>query len=583
MTLTNTLTAAFQQATSSAFGPEHANTDPILKPSSNPKFGDLQANLAMALGKKIGQPPRKAAEQILEQLDAPWADKLDIAGPGFINITLKPDFLADQLAEQRTDPRLGITVLPADPVVVDYSAPNVAKEMHVGHLRSTVIGDALARMLDFAGRQTIRQNHLGDWGTQFGMLIENLLDHESQAAQSSPNAGGEVAELDQFYKQAKARFDAEPDFAERSRQRVVALQSGDPDTLARWQQLIDLSKSYFAAVYSRMNVLLTEDDIRPESFYNDQLAHTLERFDQAGHLAESQGATVIYPEGFTDRDDNPLPMIVRKSDGGYLYATTDLAAALYRIEQLGITQAIYVTDSRQAPHFAMVFQALKQAGFLPDHVSLDHVAFGTVLGPDRKPFKSRSGDTIKLINLIDEAQQRAHDAVATKNPDLTEDQRQHIAEVVGIAALKYADLSNDRIKDYVFDWDRMLALEGNTAPYLIYSYVRIQSIFRKADLDPAAVTNAPFQLTEPDEKNLALHLLRFPDTFDGALKALEPHRLCTYAYELAANFHRFFEHCPVLKAHDEPTKAARLALCAHTANTLKITLNLLGIQTVEQM
>ncbi|MEQ9453276.1 MAG: arginine--tRNA ligase [Phycisphaeraceae bacterium] len=582
MNLTQTITAAIQSAATQAFGDSHANIDPILKPSSNPKFGDLQANLAMALAKQLNQPPRKVAEQLTANLNAPWAQAIDIAGPGFINITLTPDAVAAALTTLRDDPHLAVTQRPHDPVVIDYSAPNVAKEMHVGHLRSTVIGEALARMLTFAGRNVIRQNHLGDWGTQFGMLIENLIDAEK--ASNNPNAAtAGVAELNTFYKQAKERFDAEPDFANRARQRVVALQAGDSDTLARWQQLIDLSKTYFANVYDRLDVLLTEDDIRAESFYNDQLATTLDRFDKAGQLKESQGATVIYPEGFTDRDDNPMPMIVRKSDGGFLYATTDLAAALYRIENIRAKQIVYVTDSRQSAHFAMLFQALKQANLIPDHTQLDHVSFGTVLGPDRKPFKSRSGETIKLIDLIDEAQQRAADAVATKNPDLSPEQRNEIARVVGVGALKYADLANDRIKDYVFDWDRMLALEGNTAPYLIYSYVRIQSIFRKGNINPASLKDAPIKITEADEKALSLHLLRFPETFDGSLDALEPHRLCTYAYELAARFHRFFEHCPVLKAPDDQTKTSRLALCHLTAHTLKTTLNLLGIKTVEQM
>ncbi|WP_145447277.1 arginine--tRNA ligase [Mucisphaera calidilacus] len=580
VTLNQSLTEALGRAAGAALGAEHAGVDPILKPARDPKHGDVQANLAMGLGKKLGRPPREVAERIVGALDhAGFADGVAVAGPGFINITLKPAFVAGLLAEQRRDERLGVTPLPADPVVVDYSAPNAAKEMHVGHLRSSVIGDALARMLSFAGREVIRQNHLGDWGTQFGMLIEHLLDVE---AEHGGGTSSDVAELNVFYKAAKAKFDADKAFAERSRRRVVALQSGDAVTLERWQQLIEVSRTYFAAVYERLGVLLTDADIRGESFYNDRLAGTLERFASAGQLAESQGATVIYPEGFADRDGNPMPMIVRKSDGGYLYATTDLAAALFRIEELRVAQSVYVTDSRQSPHFAMFFQALRQAGFVPEGVRLDHVPFGTVLGPDRKPFKSRSGDTIKLIDLIDEAESRAGAAVAAKNPDLTEAERAAVAHAVGVGALKYADLSNDRIKDYVFDWERMLALEGNTAPYLIYSYVRIRSIFRKGELKPEAYGATSVSLDDPDEKGLALHLLRFGETFDGALDALEPHRLCTYLYELAAKFHRFFEHCPVLKA-EAGVRASRLALCAETARTLRAGLGLLGIETVEKM
>lgn len=579
-TLNQALNEAFQQAVVEAFGPEHEGVDPILKPSRDPKHGDMQANLAMGLGKKLGKPPRAVAEAILEKLEAStFAEKLEIAGPGFINITLSSPFVAEVLSDQRRDDRMGVTALPAEPVVVDYSAPNVAKEMHVGHLRSSVIGDAIARMMGFAGRRVIRQNHLGDWGTQFGMLIEHLLDIEKQTGGVTSS---DVSELSAFYKASKAKFDADADFAERARRRVVALQSGDETTLARWRQLIEISRHYFGAVYERLGVLLTDEDIRGESFYNDRLARTLARFETSGQLSESQGATVIYPEGFADREGEPLPMIVRKSDGGYLYATTDLAAALFRIEELKVTQVVYVTDSRQASHFAMVFQALKQAGYVPENVRLDHVAFGTVLGPDRKPFKTRSGETIKLIDLIDEAERRAGEAVAAKNPDLTEAQRSEVAHVVGMGALKYADLSNDRIKDYVFDWERMLALEGNTAPYLIYSYVRIRSIFRKGELDPEAFGDAAVTLSDPNEKGLALHLMRFGETFDGALDALEPHRLCTYLYELAAKFHRFFEHCPVLKA-EQDVKRSRLALCAETARTLRAGLGLLGIETVEQM
>ncbi|MAX26916.1 MAG: arginine--tRNA ligase [Phycisphaeraceae bacterium] len=575
---TTQLSIAFSKAIVAAFGEEYAAIDPLIKPSGNPKFGDYQANVAMSLAKRVGDNPRNVAAKIVDAIDTgDWGEKLEIAGPGFINVHLKTDYLISQLAAVATDEHLGVDQASGGKVVVDYSGPNVAKEMHVGHLRSTVIGDAIARVLAFEGYNVIRQNHLGDWGTQFGMLIENLID-------AGAGADTHISDLKTFYQDAKKRFDDEPEFKDRARKRVVALQGGDEKTLELWGKLIDESKRHFNHAYQLLGVLLTDDDIRAESFYNDKLPEVITALEDAGKLKESQGAKVVYPEGFKDEEGNPFPMIVCKSDGGFLYATTDLAALRYRMNDLKADRIVYVTDSRQSQHFAMVFQTVNQCHWRPDNVQLDHVAFGTVLGPDRKPFKTRSGDTVKLIDLMEEAVNRAAGVIAEKTSDLSEDDQKNVARVVGIGALKYADLSSDRIKDYVFDWDRMLALEGNTAPYLINAYVRIQSIFRKGEIDVATVDASKIQLGEDAEKTLALKLLQFGSAVQSVASSLEPHRLCTYLYELASGFHSFYEKCPVLKDGVEPDiKDSRLALSALVARTLKEGLNLLGIDVVDRM
>jgi len=575
---TTQLSNAFSKAITTAFGDDYASVDPLIKPSGNPKFGDYQANVAMSLAKRVGDNPRNVAQKIVDTLDlGNWGEKLEIAGPGFINIHLKADYLVSQLAAVAADEHLGLDQADGQKVVVDYSGPNVAKEMHVGHLRSTVIGDSIARVLDFLGYTVIRQNHLGDWGTQFGMLIENLIDEGA-------DAGTHISDLKTFYQGAKKRFDEEPEFKDRARKRVVALQGGDEQTLQLWRKLIDESKLHFNHAYGLLGVLLTDDDIRAESFYNDQLPGVITALEEAGQLKESQGAKVVYPEGFKDEQGNPFPMIVCKSDGGFLYATTDLAAIAYRMNELKADRIVYVTDSRQSQHFAMVFQTVLQAGLNTTGAKLDHVSFGTVLGPDRKPFKTRSGDTVKLIDLMEEAVIRSQKVLAQKAADLTDDQQKNVARVVGIGALKYADLSSDRIKDYVFDWDRMLALEGNTAPYLINAYVRIQSIFRKGDIDLATVDASKITLGHDAEKALALKLLQFGNVVQSVASSLEPHRLCTYLYELASGFHSFYEKCPVLKGDVAPElRDSRLALSALVARTLKSGLNLLGIDVVERM
>ncbi len=590
--LQSEIESSLKRAVVEAFGPEHTDADPLVRPASDPKFGDFQANLAMGLAKRLGRKPRDVADAIVGRLPADgMLASVEVAGPGFINLTLNADRLARAAAEMAADPRLSIApATTPQTVVVDYSAPNIAKEMHIGHLRSTILGDAIVRVLEKLNHRVIRQNHLGDWGTQFGMLIEHLIDQGADAGDDRARIG----DLNAFYKQAKARFDSEPDFADRARRRVVLLQSGDEATLAYWRQLHAESYRHFREIYERLNVRLEQRDIRGESAYNDELPDVVRELELAGLLTESEGARVVYPEGFKDKEGNPLGMIVRKTDGGYLYATTDLAAARYRIRQIQADRIIYVTDQRQSQHFAMLFQALRQAGWADESVRLDHVPFGMIYDKDRRPYKTREGETVRLADVLDEAEQRAAAVIAEKSPDLPAEQRQRIARVVGIGALKYADLSSDRVKGYVFDWDRMLALEGNTAPYLQYSYTRVRSIFAKAaerGLDVSAISgdaagvvdHETLRITEPAERRLVLHLLQLPRVVEAVADTLEPHRLCTFLYELAALFHGFYETCPVINAEDEATRLSRLRLCDLVGRTLRDGLDLLGIEVVERM
>lgn len=579
-----------RQAIATAFGQEHADADPMLSAATNPRFGDYQANLAMGLAKQIGAKPRDIAQKIVDALDTSGVlEKVEIAGPGFINLHLTQAFLSDQITAQAGDERLGVPLAdPPQTVVVDYSSPNVAKEMHVGHLRSTIIGDAIARLLDFQGHRVIRQNHVGDWGTQFGMLIEFMLDAAKDGNDLSGDTSDDkdeysVRDLDDQYRQAKRRFDSDTDFAERARQRVVALQGGDETSLNLWRKLVGESFKHFEAIYHRLGVLLEPGDVRGESSFNDMLAQVVDDLSEAGVLETSQGAQVVYPEGFKDREGESMAMIVRKSDGGFLYATTDLAAARYRAQELHSDRIIYVTDARQARHFAMVFATLKNIGWVNADVKLEHLPFGSILGPNRAPFKTREGGTVKLVDLLDEAVRRAHAIVEEKDTDLSAEQRDAVAEAVGLGALKYADLSNDRIKDYVFDWNRMLSFEGNTAPYLQNAYVRIRSIFRKGEIDPATLSDAAIIVREQPERRLALQLLGLPHVIDQVARTLEPHRLCTCLYELAATYHKFYETCPVLREGDAAIRASRLRLSDLTARTLRCGLNMLGIQVVEKM
>ena len=534
----------------------------------------------MGLGKQLKLKPRDVAQQIIDHLDVgKLCDTVEIAGPGFINLRLNDAFLDQAVTELAGDEELGVPPAPTPQrVVVDYAGPNMAKEMHIGHVRTTCIGDSIARVLETLGHHVIRQNHVGDWGTQFGMLLEYLI--ETGWEQS---AAGTISDLDTLYRKAQERFQAEEDYADRARARVVALQSGDKEAMRYWRTLIDESIRHMNQMIDRLGVGLSDADIRGESFYNADLPKVITELDEAGLLVESRGAKVVFAEGFVDRDGEPLPLIVQKSDGGYLYATTDLAAVRYRLSELKADRIIYVTDPRQSQHFAMVFDTVRRSGWADPAVRLDHVPFGTILGPDRKPFKTRQGGTVKLADVLDEAVRRAEAVITEKNPDLPADERKQIADAVGIGAVKYADLCGDRIKDYVFEWDRMLALEGNTAPYLQNAYVRIRSIFRKGELTPSDVAGKSVQLRAPAERALAMQLLQLPLVLEAVADSLEPHRLCTYLYEVASAFHQFYEQCPVLAADDEPTRLSRLVLCDLTARTVRQGLALLGINVVEQM
>ncbi len=568
----------FESALRAAFGEELASTDPVIHRSER---ADFQADVAMALAKKLGKPPRDVAALIVQHLDVgDLCDKVEVAGPGFVNLTLKAEVIAREAAAIAKDPASGIAKAASpETVVIDYSGPNVAKEMHVGHIRSTVIGDSLSRVLEAVGHRVIRQNHLGDWGTQFGMLIEHLLDVGENA-----ESDASISDLDAFYKQARGKFDSDPAFAERARQRVVLLQSGDAATLERWHLLTDSSRRYFESVYAKLGVKLTDGDVCGESFYNPLLAGVVTELAEKGLAVESDGAMCVFPEGFTTREGTPLPLIIRKRDGGSGYATTDLAAIRERTQTRKATRLLYVIGAPQQQHLQMVFAVAKAAGWLAAPARAEHVAFGSILGPDKKPFKTREGDTVKLAALLDEAVSRAAAAVAAKNPALDEAARATVARQIGIGAIKYVDLSSDRVKDYIFDWDRMLAFEGNTAPYIQYVHARVRSIFRRTDpADVAAANEAELLLREPTERALALELLGLGSVVQSVADSLQPHRLCTYLFSVATRFNAFYDQCPVLKAEDPAVRRSRLALSAATARVLATGLDLLGIEAPDQM
>ncbi len=548
--------------------------DPVVRPSDR---ADAQANGALALAKQLGRKPRDVAEDVVAAADLAGKATVEVAGPGFINVTFDDSFLKEQLALLAVDEHLGVRMAsPAERVVVDYSAPNIAKEMHIGHLRTTVIGDALVRLLEFVGHTVIRENHVGDWGTPFGMLIEHLIDiGETEAA-----AGLSLGDLDGFYKQARAKFDSSEAFQDRARNRVVLLQGGDPETLRLWKMLVDLSMRYFNRLYRKIGVLLTDDDLAGESKYNDLLPEVVERLRTAGLLEVSDGAEVVFPPGYTNREGEPLPLIVQKRGGGFNYGTSDLACVLDRVERVKGTLLLYVVGAEQSQHLAMVFDVAAMAGWLRPPARAVHVAFGFVLGTDRKKLKSRSGEPVRFVDVVDEAIERATASVREKNPDLPADEQIDIGRMVGIGALKYADLSTDRIKDYVFDWDRMLAFEGNTAPYLQYAHARIQSILRKAGEHTTSEASLPDLVAE--ERHLTLQLLHFDAAIHDTLEKYSPHRLATYLFELAQSFTSFYEACPVLKA-DPPTRAFRLRLSEQTARVLDTGLGLLGIDAPERM
>jgi arginyl-tRNA synthetase len=540
--------------------------------------------VALPLGKRLGRPPREVAGELAGRIDvADMCAEPAVSGPGFINFTLRDDWIAAQASQMLEDPRLGLEpAATSHVVVVEYSSPNIAKEMHVGHLRTTIVGDAIARVLDFAGHRVIRDNHVGDWGTQFGMLIEYLLD----VGQDSPLAALLRTDPNAFYQAAQRKFGSDPEFAERARNRVVQLQGGDPATLKLWREIIDLSLDYLHRIYGRLGVLLTDDDIRGESFYNDMLAETVAILEEDGIAVYSDGALCAFPPGFTGREGRPLPLIIRKSDGGYNYATTDLATIRYRIDQLHADRAIYVVGSDQALHFQMVFAVAREAGWIPEGAVFEHAQIGLVLGPDGNRLRTRSGDNVQLSDLLTEAVDRARGildevgAAARFDPGELDE----VAEAVGIGAVKYADLSTARESAYVFDWDRMISFRGNTGPYLQYATARIRSIFRRAgtDADPE-IRGSRLAVVAGPERALALKLLGFGATVTGVGETTEPHRLCGYLFDVASLFTTFYEECPVLKAEPAELRASRLALCALTLRVLTTGLGLLGVPVPERM
>ncbi len=562
-------------ALSAAAGAEYAGTDPLIRPS---QFADFQANVALSLGKRVGRPPRAVAAELASQLAAtPVLGNVEVSGPGFINLTLSNDWIAGQASGLLDDPRLGVGGADqAQRVVVDYSSPNVAKEMHVGHLRTTVVGDAIVRVLEYLGHEVIRANHLGDWGTQFGMLLEHLLDIGEPAAHEQLAAG----EINAFYQAAKAKFDADPAFAARSRRRVVALQGGDAETLRLWELLVSGTKQYYNTIYARLGVTLTDADLAPESFYNPMLAGVCDELQESGVAVISDGALCAFPPGFTGRDGKPLPLILRKSDGGYGYGTTDIAAIRYRIRDLKANRLLYVVGSEQALHLSMVFAVARQAGFLTGEVSAEHASIGMVTGTDGKRFRSRSGRQVKLITLIDEAVERAGEVIRDRYDD--PGQRARIAEAVGIGALKYGDLSVARDSSYMLDFDRMLGLTGNTGPYLQYATARIRSIFHRAGLEPADATG-PVLVTAGAERALSLQLLGFGAAVRAVAAAAEPHKLAGFLFDTASAFTTFYEECPVLQAPDPAIRQSRLALSAVTLRVLVTGLGLLGIPVPDRM
>ena len=573
MTLQHLLQDKLAAALAAAGVPD---AQPLLQPASRPEFGDYQANGVMSAAKQLKMNPRELAQKVIDKLDLTGiASKVDIAGPGFINITLDPAFLASRLDHVLEQPKLGVEPQqPTKRVMVEYSSPNLAKEMHVGHLRSTIIGDTLARVVDYLGHDLVRGNHVGDWGTQFGMLTAYLVE-----TQQAGNAALELNDLEGFYRKAKIRFDEDADFADRARDYVVRLQGGDADVLALWRQFVDVSLKHCEAVYRKLGVGLTRSDVRGESSYNDDLPIIVQVLHDAGLLTEDNGAQVVYLNAVKNHAGEPMGVIVQKKDGGFLYTTTDIGAVRYRHKTLHLDRVIYVVDARQSQHFQQMFSICRKAGFAPAGMSLEHVGFGTMMGDDGKPFKTRTGGTVKLIELLDEAEERAFALVSEKNPDLAEAERRKIAHAVGIGAVKYADLSKNRNSDYIFNWDLMLAFEGNTAPYLQYAYTRVASIFRKAGAFDAS---APLQLNEPAEKQLALVLAQFGDTLNAVADDCLPHVLCGYLYQVATHFMRFYEACPVLKS-EGAMRASRLKLARITAETLRTGLDLLGIEVLESM
>lgn len=555
-----------------------ADCEAQVRQSAKAQFGDYQANGVMAVAKKLGMQPRQLAERVVELLDLTGiASKIEIAGPGFINIFLDRQWVAEKVEYALTAPKLGVAPVEPQTIVVDYSAPNVAKQMHVGHLRSTIIGDAAVRTLAFLGHNVIRANHVGDWGTQFGMLIAYL---EKMQNENASDMG--LSDLELFYQQAKKTYDEDEEFALRARAYVVKLQSGDEYCRQMWRKLVDITMAQNQVAYDRLNVTLTKDDVMGESLYNAMLPEIVADLKAKGLAVESEGATVVYLDEYKNKDGEPMGVIIQKKDGGYLYTTTDIACAKYRYETLGADRILYYIDSRQHQHLMQAWTIVHKAGYVPESVPLEHHMFGMMLGKDGKPFKTRSGGTVKLSDLLDEAVERAGKLIAEKNPDMPADELKQVINAVGIGAVKYADLSKSRTTDYIFDWDNMLALDGNTAPYMQYAYTRVVSVFRRAGVDETSLT-LPLVVTEDREATLATRLLQFEEIITTVAREGTPHVMCSYLYDLAGLFSSFYEHCQILNAESEEIRQSRLKLAMLTAKTLKQGLDTLGIQTVERM
>ena len=556
-----------------------AQCEALVRQSGKVQFGDYQANGIMPAAKKLGLNPREFAQNVLDKADLQdIAEKTEIAGPGFINIFLKNTWLAENINRAVQDPKLGVHNPEKQTVVVDYSSPNVAKEMHVGHLRSTIIGDAVVRTLEFLGNHVIRANHVGDWGTQFGMLIAYLEKMENEHASEM-----ELSDLEAFYRAAKKHYDEDPVFAEKARNYVVKLQSGDEYCRTMWQKLVKITMQQNQHNYDRLNVTLTDKDVMGESLYNPMLPGIVEDLKKQGLAVEDDGALVVYLDEFKNKDGDPMGVIVQKKDGGFLYTTTDIAAAKYRYETLKAHRALVFSDTRQSQHMQQAWLITRKAGYVPDSFQLEHKNFGMMLGKDGKPFKTRSGDTVKLADLLDEAIERAGVLISQKSTALSEQEKADVIEAVGIGSVKYADLSKNRTTDYVFDWDNMLSFEGNTAPYMQYAYTRIRSIFNRSQIALSEVEQSKLSITDEKERALAIKLLQFEEAVQVVGKEGTPHVLCAYLYELAGVFSSFYEHCPILNNDDQQVKLSRLKLALLTERTLKQGLDLLGIKTVEKM
>ncbi|QXC58315.1 arginine--tRNA ligase [Vibrio mimicus] len=556
-----------------------AGTPALVRQSAKAQFGDYQANGIMGAAKQLGTNPREFAQKVLDVLNLEGiASKTEIAGPGFINIFLSEEFLAAQAEAALADERLSVAQEAPKTIVADYSAPNVAKEMHVGHLRSTIIGDAVVRTLEFLGHKVIRANHIGDWGTQFGMLIANL----ERVQKASGEISMELSDLEAFYRESKKLYDEDEQFAETARNYVVKLQGGDPFCLEMWKKLVDVTMIQNQRNYDRLNVSLTRENVMGESMYNDMLPLIVSDLKAKGLAVEDDGAQVVFLDEFKNKDGEPMGVIVQKRDGGFLYTTTDIACAKYRYETLGADRVLYFIDSRQHQHLMQAWTIVRKAGYIPEYVSLEHHAFGMMLGKDGRPFKTRAGGTVRLADLLDEAEERAKALIESKNPELSAEEKANIANTVAMAAVKYADLSKHRTTDYVFDWDNMLAFEGNTAPYMQYAYTRVASVFAKAGVDMNQLTGH-IQITEEKEKALIAKLLQFEEAVQSVAREGQPHIMCSYLFELAGIFSSFYEACPILVAEQESVKQSRLKLAALTAKTIKQGLALLGIETLERM